>query len=805
MSTKTTFKRIALVAVASLGFGTLSVAPSSAAAGYLASFTAPSTVTVQTGLGSADTATARDVGTLQVTLTANDTFSVTGVTDTVTVTIAAQSNASATVQTRNEAFRDKLSIDNQSIAVRGGTTSTTATATNDTNFASTGWNALNNARVDTSSALAMRVSPVSAAFTTAVGRAYVKMAALTAGEAASLTGAVVTFTMTITGGSGLIQTFTQTLTLTAGSRVAGTATVPTTTGTIAAGGSSTFTLTKPYTAVNANDTWVEETIVLGGSAVGSTLAVTAVATGGAITLTRVDASTVRANALKSNIAGAYSVTYTIVVTAAANAAAGSTISAGGFSVTVQPYTPVYNSSTLTPAQGAAGYRVAVADGGDGIAYGYASNLTGIVFSVGVQQVDQMGNNISSVAYAKTVSATITGKGSLAAPSGADVVVKATSETALNGQLSGNDTVNVYSDGTSGEGTLTISVNGVTVGTYTLRFLGDAASVKATLIKAVGNSAGATFGDRGGATLTTTNLTTGSVVAPVTPTSDPAIAVTVLDANGYAIPTAAPLVTSSNTAVVSTATRLFIDAGVSNPATDAISAGTFVQHYSYTTIASASGSSSDLTFTFVNAAGTALVSPAIKVTVGGALASAKLTFDAASYLPGAPVKLTATGLDSAGNKAFDGQNVMSKEMTSTLAFTLPSNLNLIDGSRTRTVNAPMASGTWTVTAVDAAGRSYTATATITNVSAEAKAAGEAATAAAEAATDAAAEATDAANAATDAANAAAEAADAATAAAQDAADAVAALATSVSEMVNALKKQITSLTNLVIKIQKKVRA
>jgi hypothetical protein len=78
-------------------------------------------------------------------------------------------------------------------------------------------------------------------------------------------------------------------------------------------------------------------------------------------------------------------------------------------------------------------------------------------------------------------------------------------------------------------------------------------------------------------------------------------------------------------------------------------------------------------------------------------------------------------------------------------------------------------------------------------------------AAAAAADAAAEATDAANAATDAANAAAEAADAATAAAQDAADAVAALSTQVTEMVNALKKQITALTNLVIKIQKKVKA
>jgi hypothetical protein len=77
--------------------------------------------------------------------------------------------------------------------------------------------------------------------------------------------------------------------------------------------------------------------------------------------------------------------------------------------------------------------------------------------------------------------------------------------------------------------------------------------------------------------------------------------------------------------------------------------------------------------------------------------------------------------------------------------------------------------------------------------------------AQAAADAAAEATDAANAATDAANAAAEAADAATAAAQDSADAVAALSTQVSEMISALKKQITALTNLVIKIQKKVKA
>ena len=85
-------------------------------------------------------------------------------------------------------------------------------------------------------------------------------------------------------------------------------------------------------------------------------------------------------------------------------------------------------------------------------------------------------------------------------------------------------------------------------------------------------------------------------------------------------------------------------------------------------------------------------------------------------------------------------------------------------------------------------------------------------AAEAATDAAAEAIDAANAATDAANLAAEAADAATVAAEearDAADAATAaveeLATQVATLMAALKAQITTLANTVAKIAKKVKA
>ena len=79
------------------------------------------------------------------------------------------------------------------------------------------------------------------------------------------------------------------------------------------------------------------------------------------------------------------------------------------------------------------------------------------------------------------------------------------------------------------------------------------------------------------------------------------------------------------------------------------------------------------------------------------------------------------------------------------------------------------------------------------------------AASDAAIDAANEATAAANDATDAALAAADAADAATTAAQNAVDAVQELSDKVDALIKGLKAQITALTNLVIKIQKKVKA
>jgi hypothetical protein len=178
-----------------------------------------------------------------------------------------------------------------------------------------------------------------------------------------------------------------------------------------------------------------------------------------------------------------------------------------------------------------------------------------------------------------------------------------------------------------------------------------------------------------------------------------------------------------------------------------------------------------------------------------------TFDKETYAPGETAKITATVSNAAGVMPAGSYTVLSAGVTANYTVSgLPTTTVLAvlnTGAATYTVTIPTGV-TGDLQLIGTAATGITATfgkAAVVNVALDA----------ANAATDAAAEATDAANAATDAANAAAEAADAATAAAQDAADAVAALATSVSAMIDALKKQITALTNLVIKIQKKVKA
>jgi hypothetical protein len=314
-----------------------------------------------------------------------------------------------------------------------------------------------------------------------------------------------------------------------------------------------------------------------------------------------------------------------------------------------------------------------------------------------------------------------------------------------------------SDGTTGTTVITFSAGGVLVATRTITVYGPVATLTATQAKTVyavgANAAG--------------------------------ISVVAKDANGVVV------ANTAITAASATVAAATINTPVSTSALGAAAA------FDVTGVAAGT---SVVTFT----AGT--ITTTSTVTVGkSTVAEIKLSTDATTYMPGSKVVLTGVFNDAAAGKAVaDGSYTLTATSSLALPVALPSAAAtaVVGGKVTWTINAPTTEGEFTLT-VTVGLISGTATAVSENAPA---------TAAAQAAADAAAEATDAANAATDAANAAAEAADAATAAAQDAADAVAALATQVAEQINALKmqndalrKQLVAITNLIIKIQKKVKA
>ena len=390
---------------------------------------------------------------------------------------------------------------------------------------------------------------------------------------------------------------------------------------------------------------------------------------------------------------------------------------------------------------------------------------------------------SSITVPESLTVSISGPGTagIGTGTGAASIGKSFS---VNAGSAGQYVVSVWADGTSGASTITVSSGTVTLGTETVTFVGDAASVVATLVNPV-IAAGST--GTAGAITAIAKDSSGTVVSGVTL---------------YAV--------ASGSAITNT-----------SAVTDNVGKATF------TLVGKTAGTDSVVIQSFAagsTAGTTGFSAAAVSVRVGSNVAStATMTLDKATYLPGELATLTVVVKDANGFAVVDGAyTVFAAALASSRALsaigTLPTGTSVTVGSTvgtvSYTVNVPATSGAFTISALPASGLlgagsgvALSAAATVSASAAEIANADAIAAAA-----DAAAEATDAANAATDAANAAAEAADAATAAAQDAADAVATLGTQVAELIDGLKAQIaaqkaaiTALTNLVIKIQKKLKA
>jgi hypothetical protein len=414
--------------------------------------------------------------------------------------------------------------------------------------------------------------------------------------------------------------------------------------------------------------------------------------------------------------------------------------------------------------------------------------------VTVKDVNNVALNQSSI------SATITGPGLLglavdgttatAAQSGR---VVATSSAAV---LSANaGVISVWSDGTSGTATITISSGTVVLATKTVIFYGTVATLTATQNLKVARASAA------GAELGTSSASATWLTADTTP----AVYIVAMDASGSIVPGLTITALSNSPAVI-------ISGAVTQD--DATGAGDGPGYYNASVTSApggTSGASGTVVFRTLLSTGAYVSTDAITFTLGGTVATATLTLDKASYQAGEAMVVTRTAKDSAGNPVYDGIASPAVVFSKAIGGTAPaageyrSGVSASSASRP-TVFAPSTGGAFEARAT------FSFAGVSTQVTASASVADDASTAAANAASDAASEAIDAANAATDAANLAAEAADAATVAAEearDAADAATAaveeLATQVATLMAALKAQITTLANTVAKIAKKVKA
>ncbi len=363
----------------------------------------------------------------------------------------------------------------------------------------------------------------------------------------------------------------------------------------------------------------------------------------------------------------------------------------------------------------------------------------------------------------------------------------TTGTMANGQF-----INVWSNGTAGTATVTTTTtSGLVIGTETITFTGSVTTL--TVTKSYN-----------------TMTAYGTIVRSGGKTSGEIVEITATDSGGRKVDGLTLTCVSASPSVIT---------GCGTPTAAADGTGEYYLSFSSASN-STSGQSAVVTVRVVDPAvttSTAYLTTTVTLTLGGTVATETISFDKSSYSPGEGMVITRSAKDSLGNPVFDGAASVALTSNKVLGGTAIASCTYFAGTCSTstmsagavlvqyTTYAPAASGAFTVSGLGGAlgGVLLSATATVSD---------DAATAAASAAGDAAAEATDAANAATDAANAAAEAADAATAAAQDAADAVASLATQVAELMADLKAQIaaqkaaiTALTNLVIKIQKKIKA
>ncbi len=861
MSTKTTFKRIALVAVAALGFGVLtSVAPASAGNNEnITAITAgvSSPARTQVSSGATTISVTHPAGTTSETVTAQITSAPATSVNAALAFSAASTNAPDSGTYTASTKTDQLAASNAGVAMAvfvvqaSSKTTTSLTLKLNADVAGT-YQILVTANAASAGGYSTGKLTTSYSLTTA--GAPTTITAASYGGVVTTSGALgqlMSFTLKDAAGNATVLGLNESIDLTDDS-----AAVTQKDGTTAAGNAVTsfgsasansagkyfFRVINSGTAIAADGTAV---VTLTGSGllpatlttnVSATLkAAVAATTGGTITV----APTTSGTATASNGAawssgtmyatGALGVTFSVLTnnsTAAAVVIATEASDAAGY---------VYNSTVTKALNATATTTVA---GTVPAVTATGSNTTLKILSA----LDGTAGVTATVAYKAPVASAI-------AVSGSTSVLSATAgSSSWNVQVTDQYGTGIQyapvSVAVAGRNTVLTTSIGVTDAngfiSYTLKDAGTTGT-RDTLTFTTGSLTATGTVTYGTVTVAKVSFTGGSTTAGVanaTATTNPieaddtpesaavAASVTLTDASGNllaGVPVTFSVASSDATKLAIDSTKVTVYTGSNGKAASSVFAwvaGT------YTVTATAGGVTGTGSYTFANSRAadarvlsataadglvTAKVVDRFGNPVSGVTVYASRTSGTGYFGSGVTKTSTTTGVDGTAEFTLVGT---AEIKVSTLSYdavpgtnapgqtcALAGNLTCAVGTTAATAFTASTAGTATVAAANVGSSFAPAGVSTVTVAVDNNAAANTAQAAA----DAAAEATDAANAATDAANAAAEAADAATAAAQDAADAVAALATSVEAMVSALRKQITSLTNLVIKIQKKVKA
>ena len=305
-------------------------------------------------------------------------------------------------------------------------------------------------------------------------------------------------------------------------------------------------------------------------------------------------------------------------------------------------------------------------------------------------------------------------------------------------------IHVSADGTAGTGTIAISVTDVVSGvttalpSKTVTFVGSVAKLAVTATNFTIGKAGSTTGgalvNRRAAT-EIGSATQGAAVTVTSGSSTPAFIVTATDSGNRATTTAVnPTIKSSDANVVTGGTCVLDDGSdpdatysSSYPSAAGVN-GVGVYNCNFTAAANAvSGGKATLTISVAKPLSTTgeTLTATIAVTIGGSISTETVTFDKTSYAPGEAMVITRTAKDSAGNPVADGSGAGAVSFNKAVGGTAPAGSIYVGGvSASSTtvakakVFAPSIAGALTasMTGGDAAATVRTASSTVTDANA-----------------------------------------------------------------------------------------